>query len=241
MKRREITRSSASSPTACALLLPTHKGINWLLWRCVFIQGQLLEQNLLVRGGVALGGHYQSDNVMFSQGLLRSYLLESTVAQWPRVIVSDEVVRQASDYGQMDGQPDGGQYPPPRELLKQDQDGCWFVDYFRFSDHPEVGPARLFAAHKPVIEQGAKEYSKRPDVLKYFWMAEFHNQSLGAYGQPSDGALTLAALFPHRRLRSVLYGPAQMLRKFRERRALNAHVAWVTMQTPQWRPLRRVD
>lgn len=109
----------------CLAALPTHKGINWLLWRCIFIQGQLLQHGVLVRGGVAMGGHYESHNVMFSQGLLRSYLLESKLARWPRVIVSEEVVTEASDYGEMDGQPDGGIYPPPRELLKQDQDGRW--------------------------------------------------------------------------------------------------------------------
>ncbi len=99
------------SDSMCLAALPTHKGINWLLWRCIFIQGLLLQEGVLVRGGVAMGGHYQSHNVMFSQGLLRSYLLESKLATWPRVIVSEEVVTEAFDYGEMDGQPDGGMNP----------------------------------------------------------------------------------------------------------------------------------
>ena len=84
------------SDCICVSALPTSEGLDFVLWRCVTLQGLLLEKGHLLRGAVTYGRHYESDSMIFSEGLVNSYELEQN-AIYPRVIVSAEVARSASE------------------------------------------------------------------------------------------------------------------------------------------------
>jgi hypothetical protein len=80
---------------------------------------RLLEKGILTRGAVVQGGAYHNGRVLFGRGIIEAYELESEVAKYPRIIVT-EAVRQAV-WGYHEGRWSG-------RLLKRDVDGCWFVN-----------------------------------------------------------------------------------------------------------------
>lgn len=52
----------------------------------------LLDNRILVRGGIAVGGHFENSNIIFSEGLVRSYKLESQNAIYPRILIDKELL-----------------------------------------------------------------------------------------------------------------------------------------------------
>lgn len=165
---------------------PTLEGIGWILWRCIVIQGLLIQNGYLLRGAVTEGKHYESDNIIFSEALVNSYELEKS-AVYPRIIVETGVVTRARETNQTDQV-----CSPAKDLLLQDQDGMIFLDYFRFmevlSNIHSTGPApwesealtpsEFLERHQELIDEGLIECADRPHLLqKYYWMATFQKRN----------------------------------------------------------------
>lgn len=51
-------------------------------------------KNLYLRGGAAIGFHYQDENIIFSDGLIKAYYLESKKSVYPRIILDEEIVKR---------------------------------------------------------------------------------------------------------------------------------------------------
>jgi hypothetical protein len=58
----------------------------------------LLPNKILVRGGISMGKHYEDPNIIFSEGLVTAYKLESSKAIYPRIIVDKEIVNLVKDH-----------------------------------------------------------------------------------------------------------------------------------------------
>lgn len=88
------------------------------------MQRDLFLEGLLCRGGIAVGKHFFDDGFLFSNGLIDAYKLESSRAETPRIIVSEDLL---SLYFQVD----------PKILrakiseipLIAEEDGEFFIDY----------------------------------------------------------------------------------------------------------------
>lgn len=53
----------------------------------------LLLNEIYTRGGVSVGGHFESSNIIFSKGIVKAYELESQKAIYPRIILDIELLR----------------------------------------------------------------------------------------------------------------------------------------------------
>lgn len=62
------------------------------------LQNALASHGFLVRGGIACGSYYADDNFIFSGGLVKSYLLESKKAIYPRVLIDSDIIIRLSTY-----------------------------------------------------------------------------------------------------------------------------------------------
>lgn len=80
---------------------------------------KFLTEGILTRGAVIQGEAYHSGRILFGPGIVEAYKLESQVAKYPRILVTD-AVRQAVG-GYHEGLWKG-------RLLCHDVDGCWFVN-----------------------------------------------------------------------------------------------------------------
>ena len=80
---------------------------------------RFLTEGILIRGAVVRGGAYHHGGVLFGPAVVEAYELESEVAKYPRILVTDEV--RLNVWGYHQGLCKG-------QLLEQDVDGCWFVN-----------------------------------------------------------------------------------------------------------------
>jgi hypothetical protein len=60
----------------------------------------LLQSNVLVRGGLVAGNAHHGSHFVYGTGVNRAYQLESEVASDPIILLSQEVVNDASQYGE---------------------------------------------------------------------------------------------------------------------------------------------
>lgn len=74
-----------------------------------------------LRGGITIGDLYIDNSIVWGTGLIDAYKLESTVANYPRVLVSKDVFNQ---YEKCESKTLN-----LYALIKEDFDGVWFVDY----------------------------------------------------------------------------------------------------------------
>lgn len=140
------------------------------------VQSNFLRCQICLRGGVAIGKHFESDFLIFSEGLVKAYKIESTIAKFPRIVVPVEFWSFIASNG-------------------YDEDIIWFKDTYIWNDPwdnrmivdylnfmPYVCRAepdhdgRDLKNHKAFIEDSLKRFaSDECLVRKYYWMAEYHN------------------------------------------------------------------
>lgn len=81
----------------------------------------MLARGIVCRGAVVHGFAYHRHGVLFGPAVIDAYLLESRVAKYPRILVTEAVRKAAWGYHQ-------GIWK--NRLFIQDTDGCWFVNIF---------------------------------------------------------------------------------------------------------------
>lgn len=148
--------------------------------RAGYVASVALQAGMLIRGGLALGKLFHSDGVVFGDGLISAYELESKVAIYPRIAVQPRLLNII-----------------PRHIFAgvgfvQDQDGVHDFDYFSsLSEHalgiPVTGDhgERYYVClrtgeefHDPDIAARWLEKQQRTIATR---LAEFQPDDLGAF------------------------------------------------------------
>lgn len=136
---------------------------------------QLLEIGALTRGGIAKGKLYHKDGVLFGQGMIDAYYLERDVSKVPRIAVAPDV---AAAWREIYGNPKG--IVALKDMIRQDQDGVWFIDLFHFPENDSIDKAtyRFFRRSEVVLkgllnesDVGLLEWSK------VVWLANQYNNA----------------------------------------------------------------
>lgn len=89
------------------------------------LQRRFLGRHILLRGGVAFGKHFMNDYVTFSQALVSAYGIESRIARFPRVVISDDLLNYTWHHADTTAQ----FHDYLRHLLMVDRDNATFVNY----------------------------------------------------------------------------------------------------------------
>lgn len=58
----------------------------------------LLDNNILVRGAISIGGHFENSSIIFSEALVKSYKLESQNAIYPRILLDKDLLVFIENY-----------------------------------------------------------------------------------------------------------------------------------------------
>lgn len=90
-----------------------------IIWSAGHLQADLLYLGVLTRGGIAIGKTVHQQGILYGDGMLEAYRLESETAVYPRIIVAAELIRSRS-------------HQFLRKWCERDLDGHFFVDPFKF-------------------------------------------------------------------------------------------------------------
>jgi hypothetical protein len=140
----------------------------------MYIQAELILNNIFVRGAVTINYHYQNDKIIFSPALVRSYRLESKEAIYPRILIDQPVIDLLRQRDYEDN------YQILNAIIKKDADGLAFLDYLEYIEEFdwEYDQMSYLLNHKQKVEQNLKTIKKAQVKEKYLWVARYHNQKV---------------------------------------------------------------
>ena len=95
--------------------------LSGVVWAICWLQLQLLTRGILIRGAITKGKLIHSNDILYGQGMLKAYELESKVSVYPRVILDPEMNFSVPK-----------EHSFPISFLKEDVDGLYYVDPFSF-------------------------------------------------------------------------------------------------------------
>ncbi len=147
-------------------------------------QTKLLADGIIIRGAITVGDIHVGEDIIFGNGLVEAYKLESDRAIVPRIIMSEGVIKLCQKYHQYYAD----ESPFSRVLLK-DADGNVFLNYLH---NPYLGEGsqeyveevgKFLKIHKEIVEKRLEEFSSDIRVFdKYVWLGSYHNMFCDLHG-----------------------------------------------------------
>lgn len=126
----------------------------------IFQDNLLMENGMLVRGGICIGDLILNDVLVLGPGLIEAYFLESHIATYPRIVVSDAFYKTAQSL------------IPEKilELLIQtDMDGVKCINFLMERTAEKAMKIADFC-DKKIVEQMNKLNPNLKAIQKYAWL-----------------------------------------------------------------------
>ncbi len=170
------------------------QGLLYILYYCSVLHTMLLSANILVRGGIAYGEYFSSNNTVFGPALAEAHDIESQISIYPRVVLSNKIVAQLNEmktfeklsaeksvekYTKNDVQTDD-RTTEIRLLTKFSEDGFLFVNYFNVLENMKLKklPHRIKQIDS-FIKQNLKDNKDKPKLLpKYEWLERYFRENI---------------------------------------------------------------
>jgi hypothetical protein len=143
------------------------------------VGARLMTSGVLFRGGITSGNIHAENGIIFGQGLIDAYELESNTARFPRILISEKLLKKLN-------------YPllskhdryPYHQYLKRFGDGCvgfHQMIYFEvLQNWVKMSETRLISSLekiKSTIIKGLDSTFEIPTVYeKYVWLKSEYNQ-----------------------------------------------------------------
>jgi hypothetical protein len=147
----------------------------------VHLQADLLGHGILVRGAVTLGKAAWHTDMAVGAGISEAERL-CQLAEVPRVIVDPRLLREVESNENLRDHVVLTELGYIRELLRQDSDGLWFVDYLRAIatelDEPDMYPEFL-KDHRTLIEKRLGDCVTLDRTSRVStWLWRYHNRGI---------------------------------------------------------------
>lgn len=141
------------------------------------IQYTFIKSKIFVRGAISVSDLYMDENIVLGPALIESYNLESKKAIYPRIILSDDVVKIVKEH--INYYADREFSPQNKEYLV-DIDGIHFINYlfilFYDIEYPTDYIFKEITEHKNVVEECLVLHIDDYKLFeKYSWVAKYHN------------------------------------------------------------------
>ena len=163
------------------------KSIFSFLQQIQFIQGNLINWKMLLRGGVTINKHYSDDKIVFGEALIKAHQLEQT-AIFPRIIFDPDIFNKMAiaakalvDKGYLGG---GRAIEEDMKFfdtsLKTDSDGTLWLNYLEFwRECEEYEVCEFLQNHQSLIVWGLEKFkNEQHELEKYEWLRDYHNEYL---------------------------------------------------------------
>lgn len=154
---------------------PVHRiSLFHLFNNVIKFQGAFSNRGVFLRGCITCGDHYEDVSTAFGPALVDAVDMEKTVAIWPRIIVHPSVLASYDKPHLRGSLPN--EYDQITELTHQDNDGIVYLNYLKTYSRGLEYPSEFIKNHKNHIIKSAEENkSKLPVLIKYYWLANYHN------------------------------------------------------------------
>jgi hypothetical protein len=150
----------------------------WQIFQSVeILSSNLLQYDILVRGGMTLGPTHHSKDFVFGTAVTDAYLLERDIAHGPLVLLSSEVVKEVESLG-----------PEFKQWLRQDGEGrhliLYLMRYAEYTSGMEVGKVVLtHTAERIAYFIGQRLRNDEGGVLaKAEWFQRYWNREVAIRG-----------------------------------------------------------
>lgn len=174
--RISFTDSEANSDYQIGLLF-------YELLALVHAQSELIDNDVIVRGGVAFGDIFYQDQRVFGPAMVDAYELESKKAIFPRIVVSPKwmEILKSDRFIRSKNHTLKEELKYIHKLIRQDDDGLYFIDYIRAIqselDDPEAGYILFLERHRSLIKRNLGKHAGQERVLdKYKWLSRYHDE-----------------------------------------------------------------
>lgn len=107
-------------------------GVFWFIADLANIVLNMTIRGFLVRGGISIGNLVHDEETVMGPAMNEAYRLESQVAKYPRVILSDEIIDLSKKH-RKDGHSAEEEANYVKGFLKKDVDGHYFLDFLSIS------------------------------------------------------------------------------------------------------------
>jgi hypothetical protein len=170
----ENWRLNIFSDSACISQEPSVLGLLRSLEGVALFQRVMLTHGFLVRGGMSVGSHYESEFALISQALLDAYRLERHESRMPRVILSESVLDLIESIS------DTSDRHEIKELITFENKILPFVCYLVFEQEDDwMGGESFYERQRDIVQRALSDDSLLPDTKeKYLWLGEYHNWAL---------------------------------------------------------------
>jgi len=149
----------------------------------VHAQSELIDSDVVVRGGVAFGNIFHEEQRVFGPAMVDAYELESEKAIYPRIVISPKwmTALKSDKLMQSKNHTLKEELKYINKLIKKDDDGLYFIDYIRAIrselDDPEAGYILFLERHRSLIKRNLTKHAGQKRVLqKYEWIARYHDE-----------------------------------------------------------------
>lgn len=155
----------------CFCLSCEHNELDRLVRELSFLQLWLAGNNIFVKGALSSGLHFESQHMIFSEGLINAYDLQIR-DKFPRILINEDIVKRmkgetCADYGDR-----------LVEYLIVAPDGLYFLDYLQILTQEGIMGSMddILSGHKQAILQEVKSNQGNYSIIeKYRWLSEYHN------------------------------------------------------------------
>lgn len=147
-----------------------------------WLQLYLLVKGIVIRGGVSLGKHVETNLIMMSQALVEAYDHEQ-IADYPRIVISKRILSEIQNVKKWDSQNYG--FTSSEDFINKYliKDGCiYYINYLYFlmekkNIHNLID---VLDSHKDALEwyYVIEKRNNSPDkiIRKIQWMINYHNE-----------------------------------------------------------------
>lgn len=182
-------RAQSISDAIALSAKPKIEGLWQLLYSLDKLSFELLDEGYFVRGAIVKGKLYHDDQIVFGSALVRAYELESTVVNFPRIMVASAVAKDLN----LDHRIGGVWQNEFRDRIQQAADGPLFLHFLREMEQRFVGRLvsrpntkfgtasefRPYRETRDLIQRRLKEAIDNPKHFeKIKWFASYWNECI---------------------------------------------------------------
>lgn len=142
------------------------KQIVFMLLALRSFQMELLDFKIYIRGGLSFGFHKETSNIIFSEGLIKAYELESKKAIYPRIILDEELADIIKNYYKT--HKNILSHSGIDEILLIDSEGIIFLNPFNYyvslKNNPDVYDMLKMSGNRNVHEFLKKQHSDQSEL-----------------------------------------------------------------------------